>query len=78
MEYTKETGWPTMTSPATDSFTCECSEEEKQERYAAEKKAGHTGYSGCAGCGKRRCPACGYHLCTDWDEEQLKEIFGNV
>lgn len=73
MEYTKETGWPTM-QYATDSFTCECTEEEKNARYEAERLAGHNAYSGCAGCGKRRCPSCGYHLCTDWDEDLMNEM----
>lgn len=56
---------PVMYHPATPSFTCECSEEEKQ------------GFDRCAGCGRGRCPGCGFHLCTDWpDEDELKEMLG--
>ena len=73
--YSKETGWSTKrNAPDDDSFACECTEDEKRQVVEVELKAGHNCSSGCAGCGKRCCPSCGWHLCTDWDEDLLELV----
>ncbi len=61
--------YTTMRHPSTESFTCECSDEDKQCDCGAGYMA--CGKCGCAGCGRKCCPGCGWHMCTDWCEEDL-------